>query len=102
MSGFRCSMPPRSDPTPERPPVENCTMMSGQCEPDAFEESRELVRIGGGGLIVVAHVHVHQRRAGLVARVRGLDLLAHGNRNGGVVFLAGYRTVIAAVMMQGA
>ena len=26
-----CSMPPRSAPTPLRPPVENCTMMSGQC-----------------------------------------------------------------------
>ena len=23
-------MPPRSEPTPERPPVENCTMMPGQ------------------------------------------------------------------------
>ena len=31
MSGRWCSMPPRSEPTPERPPVENWTIISGQC-----------------------------------------------------------------------
>ena len=30
MSQPRCSMPPRSEPLPERPPVENCTIMPGQ------------------------------------------------------------------------
>ena len=64
----------------------------GAVAPDPLEEIRELVRVGGGGLIVVAHVHVHQRRAGLVAGVRGLDLLAHGDRDGGVVLLARDRT----------
>jgi hypothetical protein len=41
------------------------------------EEVRELLGVRRGGLIVVAHVHVHERRAGLVAGVGGLDLLAH-------------------------
>ena len=31
MSGFRAIMPPRSAPLPERPPVENWTIMPGQC-----------------------------------------------------------------------
>src|SRR5262245_27622845 len=31
MSGGCTSMPPRSSPLPDRPPVENCTIMPGQC-----------------------------------------------------------------------
>ena len=31
MSGRRCSIAPRSSRARPRPPVENCTMMSGQC-----------------------------------------------------------------------
>src|SRR5688572_19661139 len=31
MSGRRCSMAPRSDWSRPRPPVENCTIMPGQC-----------------------------------------------------------------------
>ena len=31
MSGRSDSMPPRSRPAPERPPVENCTIIPGQC-----------------------------------------------------------------------
>src|SRR3954470_21740697 len=31
MSGLSASMPPRSLPAPERPPVENCRIMPGQC-----------------------------------------------------------------------
>src|SRR3954453_19399908 len=31
MSGLSAIMPPRSLPAPERPPVENCRIMPGQC-----------------------------------------------------------------------
>jgi len=39
------------------------------------------------GLVGIAHVDVHERRAGLEGLVRGLDLLLRGDGDGGVVGL---------------
>ena len=58
---------------------------------DAFLELGELVGVGGRGLIVVSDVHVHERSAGLERRLRGLDLLGDGDRNGRVVLFARHR-----------
>ena len=75
ISGLRCSMPPRSLPMPLRPPVENCTIMPGQCLRIPVEEPPELLGIRRRRAVVVADVHVHERGAGLVRGVRRLDLL---------------------------
>ena len=101
MSGRWCSMPPRSEPTPERPPVENCTMMPGQMLADALLEVGELVRVRGGGLIVVADVDVHQRgarfEAACVDSICSLTVIG----TAGLFSLRGTDPVMAAVMMQG-
>ena len=46
----------------------------------------EQLGIRRGAFILVAHVDVHQGRAGLEGLVRGFDLLGGGHRDGGVVF----------------
>ena len=55
---------------------------------DAVQHRGEALGRGGGRLVVVAHVQVHERGAGLVGGVGGFDLLGDGHRHGRVVLLA--------------
>ena len=87
MSGRSASIAPRSRPAPERPPVENCTIMPGAVLAQALEQPPEPLRVGGRRLVVVAHVAVHDAGAGLEGRLRALDLLGDGDRHRGVVRL---------------
>ena len=62
---------------PERPPVEICDDHAGAVLADAIEHAGEPLGVGGRRAVVVAHVQVHERRAGLERLVRRLDLLGH-------------------------
>ena len=88
-------------PEPLRPPVENCTIMSGHMLAHALEESAELLGIGCRGAVVVAHVNVHERGAGFIGGVRRLDLLQTVIGTAGLSCLVGTEPVIATVMMHG-
>ena len=102
MSGFSDSMPPRSRPAPERPPVETWVMMPGQCLRMPSSTCGEALWRRRRRLVVVAHVQVHERGTRLEGLLRRLDLLGHLTGTAGLSFLRGSEPVIATVMMQGA
>ncbi len=67
----------------------------------AFEQPAESFGIGGRRAVVVAHVAVRQRCAGLEGRVRRLDLLGTEIGTAGLSVFCGSEPVIATVMMHG-
>ena len=94
-------MPPRSLPTPLRPPVENCTIMSGQCLRIPARKRAELVGIRRRRAVVVADVHVYERGAGFVAACVDSICSATVIGTAGLSFFVGTEPVMATVMMHG-
>ncbi len=68
---------------------------------DAGEEARELLRIRRRRAVVVTHVHVDERGAGLVRRVSDSICSSTVIGTAGLSFLVGTDPVIATVMMHG-
>ncbi len=92
MSGRSGSMPPRACPAPERPPVESCTIMPGQCVSHAVLQPGKSIGIRCRPPLVVPDVAMNDARARLERLVRALDLLPDGDRNGGIVGLGRQRS----------
>ncbi len=91
MSQPRCSMPPRSEPLPERPPVENCTIMPGQAFRKPASKRRKALRIRGWRLVVFAHMDMGDGGARFKGGAGGLHLFADGDRNRRIMLLARHR-----------
>ncbi len=92
MSGLSDSMPPRSVPTPDRPPVENWMIMPGQWRAIPACTAAKRSGFGGRRLIVIADMDMDEAGAGLVGLVRCLDLLRDGDRNRRIILLARQRS----------
>ncbi len=94
-------MPPRACPTPERPPVDKLHDQSGAMLFQPLLQPRKALGVERTFALVVAHVAVGDRCAGLERLMGRLDLLADGDRNRGIVGLGRQTPVIATQMMQG-
>ena len=92
MSGFSCSMPPRSEPLPERPPVENWMIMPGAVLAHPLlhlGEQRGIAEVGvSSGLRTWICTRVAP--ASNASWVH-FDLLGERDRHGRIVLLARHR-----------
>ena len=67
-------MPPRACPAPDRPPVESCTIMPGQC---LFNPSISRAKRSGsevGFALIIADMAMGDGGPGLEGLLRGLHL----------------------------
>ncbi len=87
MSGRSGNMPPRSRPAPDRPPVESCTIMPGQCCLEPFLQARKAFGVGGRFALVVAHVAMGDGGPGLECVMGAFDLFGDRDRHRRVVGL---------------
>src|SRR5204863_1297318 len=101
MSGRWNSIPPRSLPVPLRPPVENCTIMSGQC---ARTPSRKRPNRSGSDVVVPSSLRTCTcTSAAPASAAPGVDSISSATLSGtaGFSFSVGTEPVIATVMMHG-
>ena len=101
MSGRRCSMPPRSRPAPERPPVDTCVMISGQClrMPASTSAKRSGAELGVSSSLRTCRC-TSVAPASYAAWVDSICSLGVTG-TAGLSFLRGKEPVMATEMMQG-
>ena len=102
ISGRSSRQAKRSSMSLPRPPVESCTIISGRLGEDAVAHLAVPRGVGAGPLLVVADVHVADRRA----RVERLDRRRRPGRSGpperpGCPRVVGTAPVIATVIIAG-
>src|SRR3569623_1672403 len=101
MSGLSGSMPPRSRPLPERPPVESWMIMPGQC---FLSPSTSRPKRSGPDVVVPSSFRTWQCASDAPASSEAcVDSTCSATVIGtaGLSFLVGTDPVIATVMMQG-
>ena len=101
MSGRSESMPPRSRPAPERPPVDTCVIMPGQClrMPSSTAAKRSGAEVGDSSSLRTCRC----TSVAPASKASWVDSTCSATVIGtaGLSFLRGSEPVIATEMMQG-